>query len=79
MRSGRALLIDGSDDHVFTTIAEPWRERVELIDVNEGPTGMLIRPDGYLAWTADDTTQESTDTLTEALIRWFGPAHPPTR
>jgi 2-polyprenyl-6-methoxyphenol hydroxylase-like FAD-dependent oxidoreductase len=79
MRSGRALLIDGSDDHVFTTIAEPWGDRVELIAIDDGPTGMLIRPDGYLAWDADEATQGSTNTLTESLIRWFGPAHPPRR
>jgi hypothetical protein len=24
MRCGRALLIDGSDDHVFTSVARPW-------------------------------------------------------
>jgi len=79
MRCGRALLIDGSDDHVFTTIAEPWGDRVELIAIDDGPTGMLIRPDGYLAWDADEATQGSTNTLTESLIRWFGPAHPPRR
>ena len=79
MRRGRALLIDGSSDHVFTTIAEPWRERVELIDVTEGLNGMLIRPDGYLAWSAADHSQGSTDELAAALNRWFGPAHPPTR
>jgi hypothetical protein len=79
MKSGRALLIDGSDAHLFTTIAEPWGGRVELIDVNDSPIDILIRPDGYLAWEAKNTTQESTNTLTEALIRWFGPAHPPTR
>ena len=52
-----------------------------LIDgsIGDGTIGALIRPDGYLAWSADDHSQDSTDTLAAALTRWFGPAHPPTR
>jgi hypothetical protein len=79
MRAGRALLIDGSTDRAFGAVARPWIEQVDLVDVDEVAIGMLIRPDGYLAWSVDVASRGSLDTLAAALIRWFGPAHPPTR
>jgi 3-(3-hydroxy-phenyl)propionate hydroxylase len=60
----------------------PWADRVQLIDAKyagdwelpalgqvAAPTGVLIRPDGYVAWVGD-----GTDTgLRDALTTWFGP------
>ena len=60
----------------------PWGDRVQTIDAKyvgawelpaigavAAPTGVLIRPDGYVAWVGD-----RTDTgLTDALSTWFGP------
>jgi 3-(3-hydroxy-phenyl)propionate hydroxylase len=60
----------------------PWGDRVQTIDAKyvgawelpaigavAAPTGVLIRPDGYVAWVGD-----RTDTgLTDALTTWFGP------
>ena len=60
----------------------PWADRVRLIDARyEGPwelpaigavtppSGVLVRPDGYVAWVGEQT-QEG---LTDALATWFGP------
>ena len=60
----------------------PWADRVRLVDVSyvgtwelpvigvvPGPTAVLIRPDGYVAW-AGDPTQPG---LADALTTWFGP------
>ena len=60
----------------------PWTDRVQVIDAKydgawelpvlgavAGPTAALIRPDGYVAWTAD-LTQVG---LVDALTTWFGP------
>ena len=60
----------------------PWADRVQLIDatydgtwelpvlgVVSGPTAVLIRPDGYVAWVGDPTQQG----LPDALTTWFGP------
>jgi hypothetical protein len=59
----------------------PWADRVQLIDAQclgpwelpvlgavAAPTAALIRPDGYVAWVADQTHLG----LPEALTTWFG-------
>ncbi|GAB3258611.1 FAD-dependent monooxygenase [Kineosporia babensis] len=70
LRSGRGLLVSADP-----AAAQPWSDRVDLpagtwARGGEGMEGLLIRPDGYVAWAGDD--QE--DGLTQALERWFGPA-----
>jgi 2-polyprenyl-6-methoxyphenol hydroxylase-like FAD-dependent oxidoreductase len=60
----------------------PWVHRVKLIATRydgawelpaigavPAPTGVLIRPDGYVAWVEGDTGQG----LEDALTTWFGP------
>jgi hypothetical protein len=60
----------------------PWADRVRSIDakyagswelpvigVVPGPTAVLIRPDGYVAWVGDLTELG----LADALTTWFGP------
>jgi 2-polyprenyl-6-methoxyphenol hydroxylase-like FAD-dependent oxidoreductase len=64
----------------------PMPERVQLIDAEyagawelpvigtvTAPNAVLIRPDGYVAWVADDAELG----LTEALTSWFGAAAQP--
>src|SRR5688572_19962637 len=59
----------------------PWSDRVRYVDAKyagtwelpvlgevTAPAAVLIRPDGYVAWVGDRTSQG----LTEALTSWFG-------
>jgi 2-polyprenyl-6-methoxyphenol hydroxylase-like FAD-dependent oxidoreductase len=63
----------------------PWAERVQsihaqyagpwelpVIGVIPGPTAVLIRPDGYVAWVGDQNHLG----LADALTTWFGPVIP---
>jgi len=60
----------------------PWADRVRLVDADytgpwelpalgsvTAPTGVLIRPDGYVAWVGEGSDQG----LPDALTTWFGP------
>jgi 3-(3-hydroxy-phenyl)propionate hydroxylase len=63
----------------------PWASRVRLVDARydgvwelpvlgeiAGPSAVVIRPDGYVAWAGDLTDPE----LPQALTTWFGAATP---
>ncbi|MHA6765572.1 FAD-dependent monooxygenase [Streptacidiphilus sp. PAMC 29251] len=65
-RSGRAQLVLADADAMPTG----WADRVDLtVGSCDGPEGLLVRPDGYVAWTSD-----SDEPLSTALTRWLGPA-----
>jgi 3-(3-hydroxy-phenyl)propionate hydroxylase len=60
----------------------PWADRVQLVDGSydgrwelpvlgevAAPTGVLVRPDGYVGWVGEPTDPG----LPDALATWFGP------
>jgi hypothetical protein len=80
LHEGRAVLLDlagrGSPD------IAPWADRVQAVDARytgawelpvlgavAAPTGVLIRPDGHVAWVGEG----ADGGLREALAAWFGP------
>ena len=81
LHDARPLLLDLDESGGFDIT--PWADRVRLIDAeHEGvwelpvlgevsaPAGVLIRPDGHVAWVGDPTHPG----LPEALSTWFGPS-----
>lgn len=62
LHSGRGVLINQS--------ANGWSDRIDVVTANPGLglDAVLIRPDGYVAWTAPG----SSIGLSDALSRWFG-------
>ena len=60
----------------------PWTDRVRRVNARydgawelpaigavSAPAAVLVRPDGYVAWVSESTS----DGLTDALAKWFGP------
>jgi 2-polyprenyl-6-methoxyphenol hydroxylase-like FAD-dependent oxidoreductase len=60
--------------------AAGWGDRVSVVAAHPatGPApaaGLLIRPDGYVAWAAATGSPRPTDGLRDALTAWFGTAN----
>ncbi|MFD7291891.1 FAD-dependent monooxygenase [Streptomyces sp. NPDC059897] len=82
LRAGRGLLLDLDDSAGLRRRALPWNHRIDVVtatarDLPEssplaGTTGVLVRPDGHVAWAAPGSHHD----LPMALTRWFGPARP---
>ncbi|MFZ5892778.1 MAG: FAD-dependent monooxygenase [Myxococcota bacterium] len=81
LHGARPVLLNLGEPGAFDIT--PWAARVQLIDaqydgvwalpvigVVAAPRGVLIRPDGHVAWVGEGTNQG----LREALTKWFGPA-----
>jgi hypothetical protein len=66
---GAFVLLDRTSDGVLRRVAAPWGARVRVVaDPGGEPVGLLIRPDGVVAWAAGDDAQG----LEAALRRWAG-------
>jgi 2-polyprenyl-6-methoxyphenol hydroxylase-like FAD-dependent oxidoreductase len=73
---GRALLLDLADQPGLRALAGRWGQRIAVVSTGcpDRPdlSGVLIRPDGIVAWAANG----SPDLVTaeQALSTWLGPA-----
>ncbi|MFJ9694018.1 FAD-dependent monooxygenase [Kitasatospora sp. NPDC101183] len=77
-RGARPLLIDLTEDGSLVAALEgAEREAVEPVLAEGGPeglTGLLIRPDGYVAWAGASPSTDAEadrDGLRQAIGRWF--------
>jgi 2-polyprenyl-6-methoxyphenol hydroxylase-like FAD-dependent oxidoreductase len=77
MRPARPVLLDLTPDGRLQAAATGWADRVQTTMArSDGPLdqpleGMLVRPDGYVAWAA--AAGEADSGLRRALATWFGP------
>lgn len=71
LHAARPVLID--DDGSLRDAAAPWTDRVEHVELAAGGglPSMLVRPDGFVAWSRTDPTDVRT-----ALRAWFGEPRP---
>ncbi|MFD8914735.1 FAD-dependent monooxygenase [Streptomyces sp. NPDC059575] len=74
---GGFLLLDRSPDGTFAALATAWADRVHLVtDTPATPAGLLIRPDGVIAWASDTADTSELPELEAALLRWAGEPSP---
>jgi 2-polyprenyl-6-methoxyphenol hydroxylase-like FAD-dependent oxidoreductase len=67
---GGFLLLDRTPDGELARRAAAWSGRVRMVrDEPATPTGVLVRPDGVVAWASDDAAVAG---LEPALYRWGG-------
>ncbi|MEU0647529.1 FAD-dependent monooxygenase [Streptomyces umbrinus] len=70
---GGFLLLDRTPDGAFARLATSWPGRVTSVaDDHATPTGVLVRPDGVVAWASDTTGIAAVTGLESALHRWTG-------
>jgi len=77
MRLPRPVLFDLADSAKLRAAADGWADRVDVrtLPGRTELTGLLVRPDGYVAWAADgETDSTDLDALRDTLGRWFGEA-----
>ncbi|MFH8480828.1 FAD-dependent monooxygenase [Streptomyces sp. NPDC018055] len=73
LHTGRGVLLDLTEGGTPAKAARPWGHRIDVVRAR-CPAGapaaaLLVRPDGHVAWAADDGTERG---LRDALARWFG-------
>ncbi|MGA5360716.1 FAD-dependent monooxygenase [Streptomyces purpurascens] len=72
-QEGRAVLVHTAGQTELASQAGAWRDRVAVLAAErvspDVPTPLLVRPDGYVAWTPEAAPET---TLVSALHRWFG-------
>jgi Aromatic-ring hydroxylase, C-terminal len=75
MHAARPVLLDLSADGWPRAAAAGWTDRVQITAARSGQPleGILIRPDGYVAWAAA-AGDHNTDGLRQTLQTWFGAA-----
>jgi 2-polyprenyl-6-methoxyphenol hydroxylase-like FAD-dependent oxidoreductase len=67
---GGFLLLDRTTDGAFARLAAGWNGRVNAVrDAPGTPTGVLVRPDGVVAWARGT---DADGGLEAALRRWAG-------
>lgn len=70
-RTARPLLLDLTPDASFA--ATVTSDRIDVIaEHSDTPIALLIRPDGYVAWAAEQDGVAEQEGLRTALATWFG-------
>ncbi|MFJ4783873.1 FAD-dependent monooxygenase [Streptomyces sp. NPDC088794] len=70
---GGFLLLDRGPDGALGRLAGAWAGRVKVVtDEQAMPAGVLVRPDGVVAWACDTIDGTATTGLESVLRRWAG-------
>jgi hypothetical protein len=71
------LLLDLAGRTDLQAVADGRPDQLAVVSASAGSwvgtDALLVRPDGYVAWSARDRDDDPI-TLDRAITRWFGPA-----
>jgi 2-polyprenyl-6-methoxyphenol hydroxylase-like FAD-dependent oxidoreductase len=74
LRNGQGLWLDFDASSSLEALACRWGHRIKYVasDVRDrlGLSAVLVRPDGFVAWAGDGTT--NLEEAAQAASRWFG-------
>jgi 2-polyprenyl-6-methoxyphenol hydroxylase-like FAD-dependent oxidoreductase len=82
--TARPLLLDCTENACLAPEADGWRDRIDTVTAHTrgtAATGLLLRPDCYIAWATDSPRPglHERQSLRTALTTWFGTAEPPSQ
>jgi len=71
---GKGLFLDFDARAPLQALANRWRDRIAYVATDArdrlGLSAVLVRPDGFVAWAADDAPD--LEEAAQAAARWFG-------
>ncbi|WP_433974797.1 FAD-dependent monooxygenase [Tunturiibacter lichenicola] len=77
LHDGKGLLLDFAESKELSTLSHTWKKRLDYVSANakdnKGLSAILVRPDGFVAWVSESTTDFSG--VEEPVRRWFGDAN----
>jgi 2-polyprenyl-6-methoxyphenol hydroxylase-like FAD-dependent oxidoreductase len=76
LHDGTGLLLDLSGKAEIASVGQSWAGRVKYAAATakeaKGLGALLVRPDGFVAWAADENAEPDRPALEKTLSRWFG-------
>jgi hypothetical protein len=76
LHDGAGLLVDLTGGPDIAALSRSWAGRVKHVTGTakdaKGVAALLVRPDGFVAWAADENSEPDLPALEKTLSRWFG-------
>jgi 2-polyprenyl-6-methoxyphenol hydroxylase-like FAD-dependent oxidoreductase len=76
LHDGSGLMVELSGKGEAASLIRRWAGRVKHVAAiakdTKGLSRLLVRPDGFVAWAADENAESDLPDLTKSLSRWFG-------
>jgi 2-polyprenyl-6-methoxyphenol hydroxylase-like FAD-dependent oxidoreductase len=76
LHDGTGLMVELSGNAEAASLIQAWAGRVKYVAAHAkdamGLAAFLVRPDGFVAWVADENSEPDLPALPKTLARWFG-------
>lgn len=76
LHEGTGIMVELSGNAEARSLIQNWAGRVKHVAAiakdTKGLAGLLVRPDGFVAWAADENAEPDLPALKKTLSRWFG-------